>query len=366
MDVTWTLRPGVSVARRPSLHVRRRQVHGRRDQRSQLQPRKHRRVRPHQLGGHTGRADSGRPLQGGVRAVRHPVHPRHAAEASARGAGYRSGAGLQPQPARHRAVSGGGVEGRRIHPARARAPLLARRRVAPYPQADVQVHREHQHAHQPAEERRGARRGAGAVGQATRDRRTALDRRASNARERLRARDAERAPVPAFCRRARQARADPCPRSRALHEDDSRWSRAGRAWSRSSRCRGRTPIESRAIRSIRRARAPCSTRRAGQRARRHPAAGRPSAGLHADHAGRLRHPGKHRAGDRTPAARGRRRCPRRAPRRHGDQRDLVRGSVRRDAPLVADAGGPGAHARSSRPIARRRPDATSTISRTTH
>ena len=40
---------------------------------------------------------------------------------------------------------------------------------------------------------------------------------------------------------------------------------------------------------------------------RHPAARRPAAGVHADHAGRLRHPREHRAGDRAPAARRRRR-----------------------------------------------------------
>ena len=129
------------VARRRAVHVGRRQVHRRRDQRPELQPRKHRRLRSHQLGRHAGSADGGRPLQGDLRAVRHPVHPRHAAEARARGARHRSRAGLQPQPARHRAVPRRGVEGRRVHPARARAALLARRRVPAHPPADVQVHR---------------------------------------------------------------------------------------------------------------------------------------------------------------------------------------------------------------------------------
>ena len=44
---TWKLRPGVDVARRPAVHVRRREVHRGRDQRPELQPREHRRVRSH-------------------------------------------------------------------------------------------------------------------------------------------------------------------------------------------------------------------------------------------------------------------------------------------------------------------------------
>ena len=51
-------------------------------------------------------------------------------ETSARGPRHRSRAGLQPQSARHRAVSRRRVESRRVHPARARAALLARRRVS--------------------------------------------------------------------------------------------------------------------------------------------------------------------------------------------------------------------------------------------
>ena len=65
------------VARRHAVHVRRREVHRRRDQRPELQPREHRRLRSHQLGRHAGSADGGRALQGDLRAVRHPVHPRH-------------------------------------------------------------------------------------------------------------------------------------------------------------------------------------------------------------------------------------------------------------------------------------------------
>ena len=75
---------------------------------------------------------------------------------------------LQPQSARHRAVPGGGVEDRRIRPARGGAPLLARRRVPEDQPAALSSSSRTQHAHQPAEERRGARRGAGAVGQGAR------------------------------------------------------------------------------------------------------------------------------------------------------------------------------------------------------
>ena len=50
--------------------------------------------------------------------------------------------------------------------------------------------------------------------------------------------------------------------------------------------------------------------------------------------------------------------------RHQHQRPVVRGQLRRDAALVADAGRSGAHARSSRPTGCRRAAATSTTSRT--
>ena len=41
MDVTWKLRPGVTWHDGTPVHVGGREVHGRRDQRSELQPRKH-------------------------------------------------------------------------------------------------------------------------------------------------------------------------------------------------------------------------------------------------------------------------------------------------------------------------------------
>ena len=56
----------------------------------ELQPGEHRRLRPHRVGRHARSADRGRPLQGGLRAVRTAVHPRHAAEARARGPRHRS------------------------------------------------------------------------------------------------------------------------------------------------------------------------------------------------------------------------------------------------------------------------------------
>ena len=68
--------PGVKWHDGTPLHVRRREVHRRRDQRSRLQPREHRRLRPHQLGRHARLADRDRPLPGGLRAVRDAVHPR--------------------------------------------------------------------------------------------------------------------------------------------------------------------------------------------------------------------------------------------------------------------------------------------------
>ena len=87
------------------------------------------------------------------------------AQACAPGTRHRSRAGLQSQSARHRTVPGRGMEGRRAHPARARAALLARRRVSEDPAPALHLHRQHQYADQPAEERRGARGAAGAVGQ---------------------------------------------------------------------------------------------------------------------------------------------------------------------------------------------------------
>ena len=50
MDVTWKLRPGHQVARWHAVHVCGRQVHGGRDQRSDLQPGEHRRLRSHRVG----------------------------------------------------------------------------------------------------------------------------------------------------------------------------------------------------------------------------------------------------------------------------------------------------------------------------
>ena len=62
-------------------------------------------------------------------------------------------------------------------------------------QAAVQVPPEHEHAHQSAEDRRGARGRDGAVGQASRDRRRARPGGSAHAGQRLRARHAQPAAV---------------------------------------------------------------------------------------------------------------------------------------------------------------------------
>ncbi len=85
------------LARWHAAVVRGRQVHGRCHQRSVLQPGEHRRLRPHLFGRHTRSAHRGRPLPGGLRALRAAVHPRPVAEARPAGTRHRSGHGLQPR-----------------------------------------------------------------------------------------------------------------------------------------------------------------------------------------------------------------------------------------------------------------------------
>ena len=121
------------------------------------------------IGRHAGSADRGRPLPRGLRALRTAVHPRHAAEARARRAATsiarRTTTAIRSAPGRTASPNG--------RPANtscsSACPLLARRRYPKIRAAHVPVPRQHQHAHQPAEERRGARRRARAVGQVPRD-----------------------------------------------------------------------------------------------------------------------------------------------------------------------------------------------------
>ena len=106
-----------------------------------------------------------------------------------------------------------------------------------------------------------------AVGQVPRDLRDAVDRRPQDTRQRLRARDAERAAVAGVCRRAGAARAA---RTRSIASSTrAPSSTALRRWrtGRFNRSRGRIPTASRAMGSIPRRQSACSTRRAGGPAR---------------------------------------------------------------------------------------------------
>ena len=156
------------LARRHAAHLRRREVHGRGDQQPGLQPREHRRLRPHHQRRHARPAHRRAALQGGLRPLPAAVHARHAAQARARGPRHRHRQRLQPGAARHRALQGGGVEERRVHPPRGRAQLLAGQRPAARQDAALQVHRQHQYPHQPAEERGSGHGGDVPVGQAPR------------------------------------------------------------------------------------------------------------------------------------------------------------------------------------------------------
>ena len=150
------------LARRHAADVRRSRVHRRGDQRPRLQPREHRRLRPHRLGRHTGSPDRRRALRRDLRALRPPVHARPATQAPPGGPRHRPRTGLQSQPGGDRSLPGGGVADRRVHPARAGPQLLAR--AGKDPAAPVQVPHEHQHPDQPTQERRGPRRRARSVG----------------------------------------------------------------------------------------------------------------------------------------------------------------------------------------------------------
>ena len=82
MDVTWKLRPGVKWHDGTAAHVGGREVHRRRDQQRRLEAGEHRRLRSHRVGRHAGLAHRRRALQGSVRAVPDAVLSRHAAQAS--------------------------------------------------------------------------------------------------------------------------------------------------------------------------------------------------------------------------------------------------------------------------------------------
>ena len=112
MDVTWQPASRHQLARWHAAVVRGREVHGGRDQRSVLQPGEHRRLRSDLLGRHARSPHRGRPLPGGLRALRAAIHARPAAEARAAGTRHRSGDGLQPVAARHRSVPRGRMEER--------------------------------------------------------------------------------------------------------------------------------------------------------------------------------------------------------------------------------------------------------------
>ena len=75
------------LARWPAVHLGRRQVHRGRDQRPELQPGEHGRLRSDHVGGDARSADRDRALPRGLRTLRAAVHPRLSAQApAARGA----------------------------------------------------------------------------------------------------------------------------------------------------------------------------------------------------------------------------------------------------------------------------------------
>ena len=114
--------------------------------------------------------------------------PKHVLE----GPRHRQGQRLQPHAARHRPVSRRRMEDRRIHPARESEGLLARSGVSEDQPDSVSLRRQHDDAHQPAQGGRSARGGARAVGQGARAQDRPGDSSQSGARQRLRARHAER------------------------------------------------------------------------------------------------------------------------------------------------------------------------------
>ena len=125
---------------------------------------------------------------------------------------------------------------RRIHPAGARAELLAGR--AEDRQAAVPLRVEHQHAHQSAQGGRDPHGRHGAVGQVSRAGQCAGADDPSDAWERLRTRHAEREAIPGLHGCAGATRADDGRRSRAHRPDDPRWAGSGHTWADSIRVVG--------------------------------------------------------------------------------------------------------------------------------
>ena len=259
---------GCDLARRHAVHVGRRQIHRRGDQRPGLQPREHGRLRSHLVGGHARSAHRGRALQGDLRAVCVAVRPRHPSAARPAGPRYRSRERLQSRAARHRPLPRCRMEERRVHPARAGGQVLARAAGAGDQADPVSLRRQHQHPDQPAQDRRSAPRRDVPGGQAPRGRRDSRRHRSPHAGQRLRARDAQPAPHRRVQGRARPPRVDARHRSRADREIDPRRPGADHARADSAgvvglhRRHGSLPLRRR------HARGRCSTKPAGASPRR--------------------------------------------------------------------------------------------------
>ena len=164
MDVTWKLRPGVKWHDGTPLTSADVKFTVDAINDPGLQPGEHRRLRPHRL------VDTPDPLTAVVHynEVYAPYEmqffrgmlPKHVLA----GPRHRSRERLQPQPARHRPVpvaewkTGEYILLERV-PNTGAAPNIRRSTAA------LPVRRQHEHAHQPAEERRGPRRRAVPVGQ---------------------------------------------------------------------------------------------------------------------------------------------------------------------------------------------------------
>ena len=129
MDVTWRLRPEREVARRHAAYLGRREVHGRGDQQPGLQPREHRRLRPHHA------ASTRLTRSPRCCTTRRSTRPTRCSSCAARCRSTCSKAATSTPPtttiARRSAPdpTSRRVEERRVHPARGGAELLARRRA---------------------------------------------------------------------------------------------------------------------------------------------------------------------------------------------------------------------------------------------
>ena len=168
MDVTWTLRPGVQVARR--------RAHTSADVKFTVDAINKGDWKPESTDGFD--RISGVDTPDSLTAVVHyreiyaPYQlqflrgtlPKHLLE----GRDIDTRERLQPRAAGHRSVPRGRVEDRGVHAAGAGAGLLARRRRREDPAPALPLPDQHDHAHQPARARRGAPGRARAVGQGAR------------------------------------------------------------------------------------------------------------------------------------------------------------------------------------------------------